>query len=627
MDFFAHQENARRRTTRLAVLFALAVLAIVVAIYTVVIALFSGFDVGRGGGWWQPEVFLLTALGTSIVVALGSLYKINQLRAGGEVVARQLGGRPLQPNTGDLAERRLWNVVEEMAIASGVPVPSVYVLDGEGGINAFAAGFTPGTAVIGVTRGCLEQLDRDQLQGVIAHELSHVLNGDMRLNIRLLGVLHGILCIAMAGYVILRSGASVRTRGRNGAGAIAVLAVGLIAIGWVGVLFARLIQAGVSRQREFLADASAVQFTRNPDGIAGALEKIGGYPAGSRVRSPQAPATSHMFFGNALRPALLRAFATHPPLEERIRRIDASFRAAPAPAPARPAPAPSGLAATPAGLVAQTGRPTGAHLAQGRDLLRELPLAVAVAVREPFSARALVFALTLGRDAHARHGQLAALRAHADGPTVAETMQLADAVRDLDPALRLPIVDLALPALRAMSESQFRAFARAERALVLHDQRIDLFEFALQKVLLRHLARHYAREPYRPAATVAPDALRENACLVLAALAREGHADDAAAQAAYAKGCAVLADGGAAPPRPAHADLAAVDAALDRLALATPADKQRVLLACAEAAAHDGVVQRSEAELVRAIADTLDCPMPPLLAAPVTEASRLAPAS
>ena len=271
----------------------------------------------------------MVAIGVLVLVGGGSLYKIAQLRGGGRVVAEQLGGRLLHPDTTDPHERVLLNVVEEIALASGTPTPPVYLLEEEEGINAFAAGFTPDDAVIGVTRGTLHQLQRAELQGVIAHEFSHILNGDMQLNIRLMGVLHGILLIGILGYFVFRSAmfSSMGRRSDRGNAGIALLALGggLIVIGSLGTFFGKWIKASVSRQREFLADASAVQFTRDPDGIAGALKRIGGFVSGSAVASPNAPEASHLFFGQALSGGLQSIFATHPPLAERIRRLDPSF--------------------------------------------------------------------------------------------------------------------------------------------------------------------------------------------------------------------------------------------------------------------------------------------------------------
>jgi Zn-dependent protease with chaperone function len=260
--------------------------------------------------WGDLRVFFWTLLGTTAVVGGTSWWKFNQLRAGGAVIAAELGGMRVLPESASPEERQLLNIVEEVAIAATIAVPPVYVLHHEDGINAFAAGFTINDAVIGVTRGSLERLTRDELQGVIAHEFSHILNGDMAMNIRLMGMLHGILSLHLIGRILMYTGSS-----RNNP--LWTLGLCLQAIGFSGFLSGRMIQSGISRQREFLADASAVQFTRNPDGIASALEKIGGYS--SQIDSPHAETASHMFFSPALDLSLFEGlFATHPPLDRRI---------------------------------------------------------------------------------------------------------------------------------------------------------------------------------------------------------------------------------------------------------------------------------------------------------------------
>ena len=331
MDFFEHQEVARRTSRRLIVLFALAVLCVVVAVNVVGAGVYFTAFLPAGLPWGAaalPNGFFLT--NTLVVLGLiagGTALEMSALASGGEAVARMVGARPVDPSTRDLLDRRLLNVVEEMAIASGVAVPRVFVMDDENSINAFAAGHSINDAVIAVTRGTLTRLTRDELQGVIGHEFSHVLNGDMRLNMRLIGVLFGLTMVAMAGRFLLE----VAGRGRGGSdrgGGIAVVAlagVTLWVLGYIGVFFGRLIKAAVSRQREFLADASAVQFTRNPDGIGGALRKIGGLGAaeglGTRIDHPRAESLSHLFLG-AARPAFVSGlFATHPPITERVRRI------------------------------------------------------------------------------------------------------------------------------------------------------------------------------------------------------------------------------------------------------------------------------------------------------------------
>ena len=289
MDFFGHQDRARAASGRLVWLFALAVLALAGCIYLVASVLFVVGNGGDGPIGFEPTLFVAVFGGTLGVVLLATLWKTAQLRSGGAAVAEMLGGTPVDLTPHDPHHQLLRNLVEEMAIASGLPVPAIYVLEGESGINAFAAGWSPGDAAIAVTRGCLEQLDRDELQGVIAHEFSHVFHGDMRLNIRLLGVLFGIVCIATIGRILLRATPRSGNR-KDGAAGIAVFGLTLVVLGWLGVLFAHLIQAAVSRQREFLADASAVQYTRNPHGIGMALAKIGGLSA--RLDNPHADEAS-----------------------------------------------------------------------------------------------------------------------------------------------------------------------------------------------------------------------------------------------------------------------------------------------------------------------------------------------
>src|SRR5262245_12984485 len=274
IDFFQQQDTARRKTSLLVVYFVLAILALIALVYGLLLAL-NVYGTGEAVSLWQPELLLVVAAGVGVLVGGASVFKVAQLASGGQAVALMMGGAEVPGTTRDARERRLLNIVEEMAIAAGVPVPPVYILD-EPGINAFAAGYAPGDAVVAVSQGCLQYLSRDELQGVVAHEFSHVLNGDMRLNIRLIGLIFGIMALAIIGRILMFSaGRGSSSSRRDAQGGILLLGLGLFVLGLVGAFFGRLIQSAVSRQREYLADASAVQFTRNPDGIAGALKKIG----------------------------------------------------------------------------------------------------------------------------------------------------------------------------------------------------------------------------------------------------------------------------------------------------------------------------------------------------------------
>jgi len=626
LDFFSRQEEARRRSRRLVVLFAAAVAGIVLSVYLAVRLLLAQSGLAAGSGLFHPPLFAVTAAVTLLVIATGSLYKTASLARGGPVIARSLGGRPVQPNSSSPAERRLLNVVEEMALASGIPVPSVFLLEEEEGINAFAAGLTTGDAVVAVTRGALERLSRDELQGVVGHEFSHILNGDMRLNVRLAGLLHGILVIALVGYWTLRVTGGGRSSsggsGRRGAGgAIALFGLALLAVGYIGVFFGRLIQAAVSRQREFLADSAAVQFTRNPAGLAGALRKIGGLASGSRIRSAHAEEASHFFFADGIEKRLFGFLSTHPPLAERIARLDPAGASE-----ARMAAEPSatgfgegalaGLAAAAGGAAAArlteaVGRLDAEDLDAAAALLSALPRELTAAAREPLSAQALVLGLLLDRRPEVRERQLAAIAEGAPPEITAELARLVAPLGAVAPKARLPLVDLAVPALRRLSPPQHERFTHLGERLIAADQRIGLFEFALQRLLARHLATRFASAPPEVAAPVALADASAEAALLLSALAWCGGADGAVA--AFAAGAAQLR--GIAPaalvPRES-CGLAAVDRALGRLDGLPPAGKRALLAAAAATVAADREATAEESELLRAIADALGCPLPPL---------------
>lgn len=638
MDFFEAQDRARRRTRLLIVYFALAVAGITVAVYlacliTLGVGDASPYAPGRDAGWrlWHPKLFAICAGGTLAVVALGSLYRIATLRAGGRVVAEALGGRLVRPDTRDFHERRLLNVVEEMALASGLPVPPVYVLDAERGINAFAAGFGPHDAVIGVTRGCLELLSRDELQGVIAHEFSHILNGDMRLNLRLIGWVFGILCLAEVGRVLLR------TRGRNNP--LPLLGLVLLLLGWIGVFFGRLIQAAVSRQREFLADAAAVQFTRNPAGLAGALRKIGGLVYGSRVDNPHALEAAHLFFSSAFTGSRAHWFATHPPLAERIRRLDPSWdgtfpRVSPetvevvearAAAPrARVATGAAAAASLAGGAVRgravldQVGRPGPRQVRYAAELRAALPDELLQALQTDTGAQAAVLGLVLSRNPDRRRQERIGLQTRLSAAVEARLSALDPILLELPVGARLAVAQLALPALRTMDGESFRAFRQALRWLITSDRQIDLFEYALERMIERDLEARFGRVRPRPVQYYSLRGLESEAQVLLSALAWLGQRAPDQAARAYAAGWAQL--GIDAPPPQllvwTECGLAAIDRALDRWAEASPALKRRLLAACVEVVAADGWVRVEEAELLRAVADALDCPLPPVLSEP-----------
>ena len=637
MNFFEHQEAARRLSRRLVVLFALAVVAIVIAVNVVATFVYLGVFPPP-----LPSGFHLTnTLVTLLMIGAGTWWESARLAAGGEAVAQMIGARRVDPSTRDLLERRLVNVVEEMALASGTPVPRVYVMDNELSINAFAAGHSLHDAVIAVTRGTLTRLTRDELQGVVGHEFSHILNGDMRLNIRLVGVLFGLLMLSMFGRFMLEVGRGSRDS-RGGLAVLLVAGVALWILGFVGVFFGRLIKAAVSRQREYLADASSVQFTRNPEGIGGALRKIGGLTQpgepGSRIEHPHAETLSHLFLGAAKPSFVSGLFATHPPLAARIRRIygrelpmlpagelplaEALGDAGTPP----PAAAPVGAGAEPAGvsplsaLVAEPHR--GERLAQsvgvaavdGRQLaerLHRLPgeESLEAALADGSQAQLVVLAMLIEKD-RPFSGQQRQLVAEAFG---AEAAQRVDAfhetIQRLPPGLRLPLLDRAEPTLLKLGAPARERLLMLVHGLIRADGRVTLHEFLLFTVLKRRIGRDASRPVPIRFGSLAP--LQAEAGLVMSLLAsvrlpeRPEHA--------YNAGVLLLA--GIEPPRvPTEGiDLDAVSRALDRLNQMAPLAKPQFIKACAAVAFVDGETHWKAASCLRTICAALDAPLPPQL--------------
>lgn len=654
MDFFQRQDNARRQTRRLVLYFAAAVVTTILLVYASLVLILGGgskkYGLHLGSGWWQPMLFFWSLAGTCLVVGLGALFKIMELSRGGSVVAESLGGRLVPPHTADPDERKLRNIVEEMSIASGVPVPQIFVLDEEEGINAFAAGHTVSDAAIGVTRGAIRLLNRDELQGVIGHEFSHILNGDMRLNLRLIGWVAGIVCLSVLGRMLLETGRHrSSSRDRKGNNPLPLIGMALLVIGGVGAFFGNLIRAAVSRQREFLADAAAVQFTRNPQGLAGALKKIGGLHEGSRLEAPGAEEVGHLFFGDGKKRSWGDWFATHPPLTERVKLLDPHFTGtfptvempetsrgkavtdelsaeegaylglSPAPPTRVPFTPPVTSAAPPiaaAAVAGFTGTAAAANFDFAGNVLMSLSPRLQQAGREPFGAAAAVYGLLLSQEESVRRKQLEILRSGILPALYAETVKLLPLVTALDARARLPLVEIALPALRQLSPAQYREFSRAITDLVNADTELDLFEFSLQHMLHRHLDAHFveARRPLIQYYNLRK--LGRPCAVVLSALAHAGHEPGENLALAFKAGKQVLAgatDEDLKLLPLAECNLDSITAALDKLNETAPPCKKTLLAACAQAIASDGEIVAAEAELLRAIADGLDCPLPPIL--------------
>jgi Zn-dependent protease with chaperone function len=660
-DFFTMQRQARQRTTLLVFLFVLGVVGTIAALHVAIAMILVGSEIDVGAKLApgnrprierllrvlaEPKLLIAVAGTVSAVVLIGSLVRFAQLRGGGDSVAALLGGRRVSPATADPRERQLLNVVEEVAIACGVPPPTVYVLQGQDGINAFAAGYRPSEAVIGITEGALRAFTRDELQGVVAHEFAHILNGDMRLNIRLMGFLFGLLCLTVIGREIIfgmfRVGRGARRssgdRKGGGAAVLLILAIGLalVVIGYIGVLFGRIIKAGVSRQREFLADASAVQFTRNPHGLAGALKKIGGLAAGSVVEQEHAEEASHMFFSSSLKPSFFSGglFATHPDLADRVRALDPSFDGVFPPFVPPPAPQPEPRAGDPAKAVLRMGSvamPMGSAMPAAALTVERVRASIGrldpstVQRVQSFVGAIPESLLAVARDEHRVHLLVLAMAMPEDrtlapwnavDPSEFEALcALQPAIRALGPMGALALFDLAVPALRQKGMMQLRELEQRVRMAVEADGRHDLAEIALVVLLRHHVTDVVGRQRRGPARYYSVSAVRGQLAVILSALAWAAAGSERGAAEAFAHGISAFPEiaGDVAPLRREALTLTAVEDALAALEDTTPPVKSRIVEGFARTVIADRVVQGGEFELVRAFCAAIEVPVPPLL--------------
>lgn len=663
MNFFEHQDRARRKTKQLVLLLAVAVIALVTITTFAAAALIylSGNAEPRAyeaaHSFWSGvshalslQSFLWIALLVTSVVLLGSLFRFVQLGSGGRAIAESMGGRLLLGQTTDPDERKILNVVEEMAIASGTPVPPVYLLEDEA-INAFAAGYHPQDAVIGITRGCIHQLSRDELQGVIAHEFSHIFHGDMRLNMRLVALLYGILVIGLIGEFLVRgsrASSMFRSSRNKSSGGIVLAGVGLLIIGYTGTFFGNLIKAAVSRQREFLADASAVQFTRNPEGIAGALKKIGSVSEGSTLHNDRAAEFSHMYFSEGVR-HFFNMMATHPPLDERIKRIqprwDGEFKITNISPDAlykgsKTTPEVSDLAQTmPINIapivtdinavnnpldiknhtnlestLAQIAQPTATQLQYAQTCLTEIAPELKSAAEHAFSARGIVFGLLLDTEPTLCERQLSLLGAqipsnelHSLNPIITLTARTAI-------HLRLPLIELVITALKQLSETQKQHFILCLNLMIQADEKISIMEWAIYRIVINNL-----QPKHQPLRLRSLQDSHEDCQLLISLLAYSGARQQEDAEAAFALARSALPFNQFTLLTRSVIKLNAMDAALERLKQLKPLQKPQLLKAMGFCVMHDGILNTTEAELFRALADGLDCPIPPQLAAmPIT---------
>ncbi len=641
MDFFAQQDLARRNTRLLAVLFGLAVLLLIVLTNVAIAAfLFFGQDyniyAGSSGingflSYFTLDRFVSVGLGVSAVIGLVVLVNWIRLSSGGKTVAERMGGTRIVPQTRDRAERRCLNVVEEMALAANMPVPAVYVMNRERGINAFAAGLTPADAVIGVTRGAIVQLKRHELQGVIAHEFSHILNGDMRLNVRLASMLKGITFVGDVGHLLLRSGHRARSgehihSGNSGIG-LPVLGLAFTALGWLGGLAAGFIKAAISRQKEFLADASAVQYTRSAESIGDALKVIGGYVPGTLVHAARAMEMSHIFFGQ-IEHRLWQVFATHPPLPMRIARVDPNWDGQYIKRetlhyelePSRPGHGEAGVGraaivtAAMAGIALDDPATDGASppdLELETAQRESIPVALVRYSHEPLGAQAIISSLIMDAgDEAVRQTQFGHINAAKVQGLEEMVATLYSAVHELGAPHRLPLIEMCLPALKAMSEKQYRVFKKLLRELVQADTQVALYEWCVYQLVRHYLDPEFVQVPPSRARHAGLKRVSSELQVVLSVLAYQDNDDPARA---FALGADALELPGLQLLPQADANVAAFSRAVGTLADCYPLLKPRILKAMALAAGADDALKPEEREIIASMAAVMDCPSPELL--------------
>ena len=650
VSFFAQQDRARSASRTLVVLYILSVAAIVACVNLAVIPVYVAWsDLGKAvetSFMWGPlriyalapsQAYIITSLVTLAIIAMGTLEILARLSLGQAEFAELLAGRPIGHGSGRDDERRLINIVDELSIASGLAAPPLYVLNRERGINAFAAGASPGQAVIIVTQGALEQLSRDELQAVIAHEFSHILNGDIQLNLRAVYVLQGIVFLSAIGRFMMQyySGAGTEEGRSFFSLPFAAVGVGVFAVGSVGLFFCRIIQASISRERENLADASAVRFTRNADALCGALARIQVNGEGSRLRNWHADALAHMLFAPPSPSWLGALIATHPPIEERMRRINPHMppdfyvenarrprvieekkKEVRSPEQEKPKTIAPRRVTSVVALIATIGKPDAEHLEYAADLLSYLTPSIREALGDPVGAQSVMLGCLMDEELSNRERQLRALRSCGQETLARKAEVIAPLLRQLDRAYRLPLVALATPALKRLDEAGRGVFLEALRLVIQADERVTLSEFVMATILQW---------------TIGPEARRAGAtgkklragfvpeiALVLSLLAYCGSSGDKAdeqARTAFDKGRDVLGLPELALESRDKLQFSQVSKAFANLTQLAAAEKERLLEGFGATIAADDNVRLMEHELLRAVACVLDCPMPPGIAA------------
>ncbi|MDX8377615.1 MAG: M48 family metalloprotease [Mariprofundales bacterium] len=669
MKFLKHKKAAQRNTRRLIVLFAIGV-AILVALTYIFITILGPFfalglvftsalfsmDVNNFSAnnilisldafghpiFWNWPRFIFVVLAVGCIIGAGSMYKLNKLhQQGGRGIARLLNGQLLRRNSTDVLELRLRNVVEELAIVTGIPAPTIYIIPTIG-INAFAAGFGRGKAIIGVSNDCLILLNREQLQAVLAHEFSHIIQGDMQLNMRMLGLLYGITLISEIG-MMLAVGTHTRTpmyeKKHNPSNVryaipqlaiinffIAILGFLMIFAGIIGIIISDLIKRGISRQREFMADASAVEITRNPRALASALKVVGGFEESTPTPKYSAAThsqLSHFFFHHQVSMDFSgHWYNTHPPLAERIRRLEPSFHGTFPKVVLATIEADNmrmAFAEISGNIPIKSNSQNSTPVQNAGYILSTIPTRIKKVLHDPVSAAPLVYALLLDSEKTVRNQQLKWLQKHeynSDMPvgTVQQLLAIYPIIRSCNANLRLPMLDLVLPALQLMDAKQYKIFRYAVKNMMEADNKISLFEYCLHLLLVHHLDDSFGKG-WDVVRSQYPLSVMLPACrVILAMMAHHG-----AKEEGFIYGMMIMKNeitecalSEADRTLPTCPSIAKLDRSLKKIARVQEPLRLRLLEACAACVKSDGIVATSEGELLRVIADSLDCPVPPI---------------
>lgn len=629
MNFYKAQDIAKRKTRYLILLFSVVLFLLIVFSSVVLIFIFA-FSTSQASfssvlsSLFSDEYRPIFYAASVFIIGgalLSSFSKNKQLSKGGSVIAASMGGIKLAFNTKSLNERKLLNVVEEMAIASGMPVPDVFILKSEKGINAFAAGNEPSDAAIGVTQGCIEKLTRQQLQGVIGHEFSHILNGDMRLNSHIILFTHGVGFIGDLGRILVHS-RRVSVKGNR----VGVKLAGgvLLILGWLGSVSGRIIQAGVSRQREFLADASSVQFTRDPSAIAGALKVIGGEKASSIIKNKIAKEIAHMFFGEGFKNPFSLLFNTHPPIEKRILSVEPEWDGEFLESVLNENLSYSFTTGTPVKqstmivlpmalqILSRAGVNVDKLTVSNQDKLNQLILKT----REPFDAMILVIAVLIYKE----QISTAFLKNLSLNFEKLKTEKLLEMVNQQVTLLSnvglsnyLPLIELAMPSLKMLSLNQYLPLKSLLKSIMAKDGKETVFEKSIYQLVIHYLDKHFgllesARVRYYFANQIAAEVQ-----VVLSVVLYFGSEklenkkylfEKSLTDLGILRGSLKLIEAASAEKR--------FDEAMDKLAYCSKSLKLKLVETFAFCVEHDAEVNQVEMELVFALAITLETPLPRL---------------